>query len=233
VEKTMGQILQAKNIHKSYQMGKQTLTVLRGVEMSLSAGEFVVIVGASGSGKSTLLHILGALDKPDLGTIEFDSQRLDKMSGGQLNHFRNRQIGFVFQFYHLLDELNVLENVMLPAMIAAGPIAWLGRKKNARQRAIQLLERLGLAERLKHKPYELSGGERQRAAIARALINEPPLLLADEPTGNLDSKTGYGILDILKELNQQGQTILMVTHDDRIARQAGRIIRLSDGKIVS
>jgi lipoprotein-releasing system ATP-binding protein len=229
----MGQILQATNIHKSYRMGKQTLTVLRGVEMSLSAGEFVVIVGSSGSGKSTLLHILGALDKPDKGTIEFDSLRLDQMSSGRLNQFRNRQIGFVFQFYHLLDELNVLENVILPAMIAAGPIAWLGCKKTVRQRAFQLLERIGLAERLKHKPYELSGGERQRAAIARALINQPRLLLADEPTGNLDSKTGYGILDILKELNQQGQTILMVTHDDRIARQAGRIIRLSDGKIVS
>jgi ABC-type lipoprotein export system ATPase subunit len=229
----MKQILQAANIHKSYRMGKQTLTVLRGVEMSLSAGEFVVIVGSSGSGKSTLLHILGALDKPDKGTIEFDSLRLDQMSSGRLNQFRNRQIGFVFQFYHLLDELNVLENVILPAMIAAGPITWLGCKKTVRQRAFQLLERIGLAERLKHKPYELSGGERQRAAIARALINQPRLLLADEPTGNLDSKTGYGILDILKELNQQGQTILMVTHDDRIARQAGRIIRLSDGKIVS
>ena len=229
----MGQILQAKNIHKSYQMGKQTLTVLRGVEMSLSTGEFAVIVGSSGSGKSTLLHILGALDKPDKGTIEFDSHRLDQMSNGRLNHFRNQQIGFVFQFYHLLDELNVLENVILPAMIAAGPIVWLGRKKSVQQRAIGLLERMGLAGRLKHKPYELSGGERQRAAIARALINQPRLLLADEPTGNLDSKTGYGILDILAELNQQGQTILMVTHDDRIARKAGRIIRLSDGKIES
>jgi ABC-type lipoprotein export system ATPase subunit len=228
----MKHILEAKHIHKSYRMGKQTLTVLRGVDMSLSAGEFAVIVGSSGSGKSTLLHILGALDKPDKGTIEFDSLRLDQMSSGRLNQFRNRQIGFVFQFYHLLDELNVIENVMLPAMIAAGPMAWLGCKKDVRQRAMELLERMGLAERLKHKPYELSGGERQRAAIARALINQPRLLLADEPTGNLDSKTGYGILDILKELNQQGQTILMVTHDDRIARQAGRIIQLSDGKIV-
>jgi lipoprotein-releasing system ATP-binding protein len=229
----MGQILQAKNIHKSYQMGKQTLTVLRGVEMSLSAGEFVVIVGSSGSGKSTLLHILGALDKPDKGTIEFDAHRLDQMSNGRLNQFRNRQIGFVFQFYHLLDELSVLENVILPAMVSAGPITWLGCKKDVRKRATELLDRMGLAQRLIHKPYELSGGERQRAAIARALINQPRLLLADEPTGNLDSETGYGILDILKELNQQGQTILMVTHDDRIARQAGRIIRLSDGKIVS
>jgi ABC-type lipoprotein export system ATPase subunit len=231
-QRNMGQILQAKNIHKSYQMGKQALTVLRGVDMSLSAGEFVVIVGSSGSGKSTLLHILGALDKPDKGTIEFDSSRLDQMSNGRLNQFRNKQIGFVFQFYHLLDELSVLENVILPAMIAAGPITWMGCRKAVRQRATELLDRMGLAQRLVHKPYELSGGERQRAAIARALINQPRLLLADEPTGNLDSKTGYGILDILAELNQQGQTILMVTHDDRIARKAGRIIRLSDGKIV-
>lgn len=228
----MGQILEVKNIHKSYRMGKQTLTVLRGVELSLSAGEYAVIVGSSGSGKSTLLHIIGALDKPDKGTIEFDSQRLDQMSNSRLNLFRNQQIGFVFQFYHLLDELNVLENVILPAMIAAGPVVWLGRKKTVCQRATRILERMGLAERLKHKPYELSGGERQRAAIARALINQPRLLLADEPTGNLDSKTGYGILDILAELNQQGQTILMVTHDDRIARKAGRVIHLSDGKIV-
>jgi ABC-type lipoprotein export system ATPase subunit len=229
----MGQILQAKGIHKSYRMGKQTLMVLRGVEMALSAGEFTVIVGASGCGKSTLLHILGALDRPDRGTVEFDGRSLDTMSNGWLNRFRNKQVGFVFQFYHLLDELNVLENVMLPAMIAAGSVAWLTSKKAARQRAIALLERMKLVERLRHRPYELSGGERQRVAIARALMNEPRLLLADEPTGNLDSKTGYGILEVLKELHQQGQTILMVTHDDRIARQAGRIIRLCDGKIVS
>ncbi|MGH2271041.1 ABC transporter ATP-binding protein [Anaerohalosphaeraceae bacterium U12dextr] len=229
----MGHILQAKGLHKSYTMGKQILTVLRGVEMSLSAGDFAVIVGASGSGKSTLLHILGALDKPDKGMIEFEGQRLDQMSNRRLNQFRNQNVGFVFQFYHLLDELNVLENVLLPAMIAAGPVGWLKSKKNVRNKAISLLERMGLKDRLRHKPYELSGGERQRAAIARALINSPRLLLADEPTGNLDSKTGHGILEILNELNQQGQTILMVTHDDRIARQAGRVIKLSDGKIVS
>ncbi|HML74260.1 MAG TPA: ABC transporter ATP-binding protein [Anaerohalosphaeraceae bacterium] len=229
----MGHILQAKGIHKSYTMGKQTLTVLRGVEMSLSAGDFAVIIGASGSGKSTLLHILGALDKPDKGTIEFEGQRLDQMSNSRLNQFRNQNVGFVFQFYHLLDELNVLENVILPAMIAAGPVGWLKCKKNVQNKAISLLERMGLKDRLPHKPYELSGGERQRAAIARALINGPRLLLADEPTGNLDSKTGHGILEVLNELNQQGQTILMVTHDDRIARQAGRVIKLSDGKIVS
>jgi len=226
------QILQANDIKKAYNMGKQTLTVLRGVGLSLTAGEFAVIVGASGSGKSTLLHILGALDKPDTGKVEFEGLRLDQMSNARLNQFRNLNVGFVFQFYHLLDELSVLENVLLPAMIAAGPLAWQVRKKEKRNKAIALLDRMGLKDRLIHKPYELSGGERQRAAIARALINDPKLLLADEPTGNLDSKTGNGILEVLKELNQQGQTILMVTHDDRIAHQAGRVIRLSDGKIV-
>jgi ABC-type lipoprotein export system ATPase subunit len=226
------QILQANDIKKAYKMGKQTLAVLRGVGISLTAGEFAVIVGASGSGKSTLLHILGALDKPDTGKVEFEGLRLDQMSNSRLNQFRNLNVGFVFQFYHLLDELSVLENVLLPAMIAAGPLVWQARKKNKQNEAISLLDRMGLKERLKHKPYELSGGERQRAAIARALINKPRLLLADEPTGNLDSKTGNGILEVLKELNQQGQTILMVTHDDRIAHQAGRVIRLSDGKIV-
>ncbi len=226
------QILQANDIKKAYKMGKQTLTVLRGVGISLAAGEFAVIVGASGSGKSTLLHILGALDKPDAGKVEFEGQRLDQMSNGRLNQFRNLNVGFVFQFYHLLDELSVLENALLPAMIAAGPIVWQARKKAKQNEAILLLDRMGLKDRLKHKPYELSGGERQRAAIARALINKPKLLLADEPTGNLDSKTGNGILEVLKELNQQGQTILMVTHDDRIAHQAGRVIRLSDGKVV-
>jgi ABC-type lipoprotein export system ATPase subunit len=226
------QILQANDIKKAYKMGKQTLTVLRGVDISLTAGEFAVIIGASGSGKSTLLHILGALDKPDTGKVEFEGLRLDQMSNARLNQFRNLNVGFVFQFYHLLDELSVLENVLLPAMIAAGPITWQTRKKIKQNEAILLLDRMGLKDRLTHKPYELSGGERQRAAIARALINKPKLLLADEPTGNLDSKTGNGILEVLKELNQQGQTILMVTHDDRIARQAGRVIRLSDGKVV-
>jgi len=226
------QILQANDIKKAYKMGKQTLTVLRGVDISLTAGEFAVIIGASGSGKSTLLHILGALDKPDTGKVEFEGLRLDQMSNSRLNQFRNLNVGFVFQFYHLLDELSVLENVLLPAMIAAGPITWQTRKKIKQNEAILLLGRMGLKDRLTHKPYELSGGERQRAAIARALINKPKLLLADEPTGNLDSKTGNGILEVLKELNQQGQTILMVTHDDRIARQAGRVIRLSDGKVV-
>jgi ABC-type lipoprotein export system ATPase subunit len=226
----MGVLLRATDIHKSYKMGKVTLDVLKGVDLGVRKGEFVAIIGASGCGKSTLLHILGALDLPDKGHVAFDGCRLDSFGWLKLDLFRNKTVGFVFQFYHLLDELSVLENVMVPAMASVGPIGWLGLKAKAQSRATALLERFGLKDRLRHKPYELSGGERQRVAIARALINEPPLLLADEPTGNLDSKTGHGILEALKELNSDGQTIVMVTHDERIAVGAGRVIRLADGR---
>jgi len=229
----MEHILKVRGLTKSYRMGKSRLEVLKGVDMSISAGEFAVIIGASGSGKSTLLHILGALDRPDGGVVEFEGVRLDKFSGRRLNAFRNRQVGFVFQFYHLLDELDVLENVCLPAMVATGALKWFAWRGRLRRRAMELLDLMGLADRWRHKPYELSGGERQRTAIARALMNEPKLLLADEPTGNLDSQTGNGILEVLKGLNRQGQTLLMVTHDERIACQAGRIIRLADGRIIS
>ncbi|MCI0498407.1 MAG: ABC transporter ATP-binding protein [Planctomycetales bacterium] len=227
----MEPIIEANDLYKTYRMGKVRLDVLRGVNLAISRGQFAAIIGASGSGKSTLLHILGALDKPDSGAVRYKNQRLDNLRWGKLNHFRNKAVGFVFQFYHLLDELTVLENVMAPAMASVGVLGWLSLKPGARSRAMSLLERFGLKDRLRHKPYELSGGERQRVAIARALINEPPLLLADEPTGNLDSHTGYGILEALTELNRQGQTIVMVTHDERIAARAGRIIRLVDGKI--
>jgi ABC-type lipoprotein export system ATPase subunit len=189
------------------------------------------VIGASGSGKSTLLHILGALDRPNSGTVYYQKQNINNLRWAKLNHFRNKVVGFVFQFYHLLDELTVLENVMTPAMASIGAFQWLSVKPSVREKAHILLDRLGLKERLRHRPYELSGGERQRVAIARALINNPPLLLADEPTGNLDSRTGLGILEVLKALHAEGQTIVMVTHDERIASQAGRIIRLVDGKI--
>jgi ABC-type lipoprotein export system ATPase subunit len=225
-------MLKANEIYKSYKMGQAKIDVLKGVDLSVQPGEFVAIVGASGSGKSTLLHILGALDEPDAGSVEFEGKRLDKFSGGQLNRFRNQMVGFVFQFYHLLDELNMLENVVLPAMAQSGTLGWLKRRIGVKKRAKDLLERFGLAERIAHKPYQLSGGERQRVAIARALMNEPRVLLADEPTGNLDSETGNGILEVLEELNHNGQTIVMVTHDDRIARRAHNTIRLADGKIV-
>jgi ABC-type lipoprotein export system ATPase subunit len=197
----------------------------------VKGGEFLAIVGASGSGKSTLLHILGALDKPDKGIVRFEGRNLSEASEGQLNHFRNKMVGFVFQFYHLLDELNVLENVLLPAMAGTGVVGWLSRRRLAKSRAKKLLSEVGLGERANHKPYQLSGGERQRTAIARALMNEPKILLVDEPTGNLDSETGNGILKVFEKLNRAGETIVMVTHDEGIAQRAGRIIALADGKI--
>jgi len=224
-------ILKAEWLCKSYRMGVTKVRVLNGVELAVKTGEFVAIIGASGSGKSTLLHILGALDKPDKGIVKFEGRDLNRHSSSELNRFRNKMVGFVFQFYHLLDELSVLENVFLPAMTGKSVVGWLGSRRWAKSRARELLEQLGLSERSKHKPYQLSGGERQRVAIGRALMNEPRLLLADEPTGNLDSATGNGILDTLDKLNRAGQTIVMVTHDERIAQRAGRIVTLVDGKI--
>ena len=224
-------ILEAEKIYKSYPMGLAKVEVLKGVDLKVRRGEFVAIVGASGSGKSTLLHILGVLDRPDSGVVRFDGQDLSKFGSSQLNKFRNKKVGFVFQFYHLLDELTVLENVFLPVMAGVSVLGWLGRKGWAKKRAKELLEQLGIGQRAEHKPYQLSGGERQRVAIARALMNEPELLLADEPTGNLDSITGNGILEVFERLNKGGQTIVMVTHDERIAKRAGRIITLTDGKI--
>jgi lipoprotein-releasing system ATP-binding protein len=226
-------MLRTEEIYKSYRMGATEVKVLKGVNLSVQEGEFVAIIGASGSGKSTLLHILGALDKPDKGVVWIEGKDLSLFSGDELNKFRNKMVGFVFQFYHLLDELSVLENVFLPAMTSKSMIGWLGCRKWAKNRAKELLDQLGLGERANHKPYQLSGGERQRVAIGRALMNEPRLLLADEPTGNLDSATGNGILDALKKLNEAGQTIVMVTHDERIAKRAGRIIKLVDGKITA
>lgn len=224
-------ILTAEGLHKSYHMGATEVKVLKGVDFAVKKGEFVAIIGASGSGKSTLLHILGALDRPDKGTVKFEKRDMSRFGAGELNRFRNNAVGFVFQFYHLLDELNVLENVYLPTMAGRSIVGWLACRKDARNRAAGLLDKLGLAERARHKPYQLSGGERQRVAIGRALMNEPRLLLADEPTGNLDSATGNGILDVLERLNEAGQTIVMVTHDDRIAHRAGRTVTLADGMI--
>ena len=224
-------ILKAEGLHKSYRMGATEVRVLKGVNLNIKKGEFVAIIGASGSGKSTLLHILGALDKPTKGVVKFEQRDLSRFRAGELNRFRNRMVGFVFQFYHLLDELSVLENVFLPAMTGKSIIGWFACRRQAKNRAKELLAQMGLTERIKHKPYQLSGGERQRVAIGRALMNEPRLLLADEPTGNLDSATGNGILDVLEALNRVGQTIVMVTHDERIAQRAERTVTLIDGKI--
>ena len=224
-------ILKAEGLYKSYRMGEAEVSVLKGVDLGVKKGEFVAVVGASGSGKSTLLHILGALDRPDKGVVSFEERNLSRMGERELNKFRNKMVGFIFQFYHLLDELSVLENVFLPAMASKSVLGWLGSRKWAKGRAKELLGELGLSERANHKPYQLSGGERQRVAIGRALMNEPRVLLADEPTGNLDSATGNGILSVFEKLNKAGQTIVMVTHDERIAQKAGRIITLADGRI--
>ncbi len=226
-------ILTCQQIFKSYRMGATRLDVLKGIDLNIAKGEFVAIKGASGSGKSTLMHILGALDKPDKGGVFFEDKNLSAFSGRKINEFRNKKIGFVFQFYHLLDELTVLQNVLIAPMVQSGTIGWLLHSAKVKKTARQLLGELGLSDRTEHRPYQLSGGERQRVAIARALINQPDIILADEPTGNLDSKTGNDILKVFEKLHSAGQTIVMVTHDDRIAEKASRIIRLADGRIAS
>jgi lipoprotein-releasing system ATP-binding protein len=225
-------LIQAKALRKSYRMGRVTLEVLKGVDLTVQPGEFVAIYGHSGSGKSTLLHLVGLLDKQDQGTIFLDGEDAAAMHGRRRNRIRSREIGFVFQFYHLLPELNVLENTMIPAMIGDGTADWWSNRKSRRARARMILDELGLSDRLRHKPKELSGGERQRVAIARALINQPKLLLADEPTGNLDSKTGGKIMDLLLRYHQEhNQTIVMVTHDNDLARQVQRTVMLEDGRL--
>jgi lipoprotein-releasing system ATP-binding protein len=224
-------ILKAVAVCKSYRMGATRVEVLKGVDLAVREGEFVAVVGASGSGKSTLLHILGGLDKPDKGEVRFGTRDLNRIGARELNRYRNSTVGFVFQFYHLLDELSVLENVFLPTMVSRSMVGWLMTRRSAKRGAEELLKQLGLGDRARHKPYQLSGGERQRVAIGRALMNQPRLLLADEPTGNLDSATGNGILEAFERLNEAGQTIVMVTHDERIARRAQRIVTLQDGKM--
>ena len=223
-----GILLSARGLKKTYIMGKRSLEVLRGVDIEIARGDFVALRGASGTGKSTLLHLLGGLDTPNAGEIFFDGQNVSHFSDSELTHFRNRRVGFVFQAYHLLPELTALENVCLPARVARIAVS------PAIQRAEQLLARVGLQGRLDHKPSELSGGEQQRVAIARALINEPELLLADEPTGNLDSHTGSEIIELLKSLRPEKQmTLIIATHDSKVAASAPRVIELVDGQISS
>ena len=220
-------LLSARALTKSYAMGRRTLEVLRGVNLDVARGEFLALRGASGAGKSTLLHLIGGLDSPNAGEIHFAGQNLAAFSERELTDFRNRRVGFVFQAYHLLPELDALENVCLPARVARVPAA------RAEARGRELLARVGLGDRLEHKPFELSGGEQQRVAIARALINEPELLLADEPTGNLDSHTGGEIIELLKNLHAEKQTTLVIaTHDAKVAAHARRVFELADGCIV-
>jgi len=223
--------LRAGGVHKSYLMGRFSLKVLKGVDLTVREGEILAVTGASGSGKSTLLHILGALDVPTSGEVCFGGQNLFALSHAARDRLRNRVFGFVFQFYHLLPELDVLENTLMPRMIGSSVLGYLAHRREARRQTCELLERMGLGGRLKHKPAELSGGERQRVAMARALCNRPRVLLADEPTGTLDSVTGAGILEILTELNRTGQTIVLVTHDPDVARCAHRVVHLADGRL--
>jgi ABC-type lipoprotein export system ATPase subunit len=221
-------LLSAKGLTKSYVMGGRSIEVLRGVDLEVARGDFLALRGASGAGKSTLLHLIGGLDSPNSGEILFDGRDIAKFSEGELTHFRNRRVGFIFQAYHLLPELTALENVCLPSRIGRVSAAV------AQSRATALLEQVGLKERVEHKPYELSGGEQQRVAIARSLVASPELILADEPTGNLDSRTGLEIIELLKNLSVQTNAALIIaTHDIKVAAAARRVIELADGRVAS
>jgi lipoprotein-releasing system ATP-binding protein len=225
-------ILRAQGIHRAFRMGESTVAVLKGADLALRHGEFVAIEGRSGSGKSTLLHIMGALDDADEGSVEFEGVDLTKQSIAQRSRLRNKHFGFIFQFYHLLPELNVLENTLLAPMIEYSWLNFWGQRQALREKATDLLTQLGMSHRLKHRPSQLSGGERQRVAIARALMNDPKVLFADEPTGNLDAETGRQIMNLLEKLHREsGQTIVMVTHDRALAREADRVLVLKDGKL--
>ncbi len=226
-------ILRARSVAKSYKMGRSLLQVLRGASLDVGRGEFVAVMGPSGSGKSTLMHILGALDLPDAGSVTLDGRDLFELRARERERVRNRDIGFVFQFYHLLPELTVLENILAPSMVGLSLVSWYKARRRIRRDAEELLEKMKLDSRASHRPRELSGGESQRVAIARALVNTPKLLLADEPTGNLDEKTGREILDLLVELNQAGQTVVMVTHDAGVASLAHRCVHLKEGKLAA
>lgn len=222
----MSTIVEVRGLGKTYFTGPNRVEVLKGIDLDLEQGTTVALVGASGAGKSTLLHLLGALDRPTVGTVLYQGSDIFRKSDRELALFRNRSIGFVFQFHHLLPEFTALENVMMPALIARAP------KEKARAEAEGLLADVGLTHRLTHRPGELSGGEQQRVAIARALALSPELLLADEPTGNLDMKTSEGVHALLADLQQKkGLTLVVVTHNERLAAAMGRVVRLADGRL--
>ncbi|HEV3142326.1 MAG TPA: ABC transporter ATP-binding protein [Gemmataceae bacterium] len=225
-------MLVACNLHKTFRRNANQVQVLNGLSLEVTEGEFLSVTGASGSGKSTLLHLLGTLDQPDSGEIHLGDQRIDNLPQRERDQLRSQTFGFIFQFYHLLPELSMLENVLMPTMIHASAFRWLGERRAFRKRAVELLERFGLGHRLKHRPRELSGGEMQRTAIARALICHPRILLADEPTGNLDAEAGHEIINILRDLNQRdGLTIIMVTHNQEMAASTDRVVRLVCGRV--
>jgi lipoprotein-releasing system ATP-binding protein len=219
-------IISVRGLSKSFRMGNTEVAVLRGIDLDIPKGEMLSIVGASGVGKSTLLHVIGALDKPTSGHVIYDGRDVFGMSNGELAAFRNRNVGFVFQFHHLLPEFSALENVLIPSMIGGM------EPKAAKRRAEALLEEVGLSGRLAHRPGELSGGEQQRVAIARALMPEPKVILADEPTGNLDTHTAQAVHELLKKLNhEKGLTSIIVTHNERLAEMGDRTVRMVDGLI--
>jgi len=216
------------DLHKSFPMGDRTLEVLKGIDLTIARGELIAVVGASGAGKSTLLHILGLLDRPTKGSVLFDGQDLFRLSEPAQAEFRNRRIGFVFQFHHLLPEFTALENACMPALIQRR------QRDEIEAEAVAILKEVGLGDRLPHKPGELSGGEQQRVAVARALLQKPDLVLADEPTGNLDTHTGDALFNLMRELNKaRGTTFVIVTHNDKLSAQADRILHMQDGQIMT
>jgi putative ABC transport system ATP-binding protein len=220
----MNPVIATKKITKAYQLGDQKIEVLRGITLAVDKGEFVALMGPSGSGKSTLMNLLGCLDSPTDGSYLLEGVNVELKTDNELAEIRNRKIGFIFQTFNLLPKLSAIENVSLPSLY--GP-------KDEIKRAKDILIRVGLEDRIHHKPNELSGGQRQRVAIARALLMDPPILFADEPTGNLDSKSGAEIMEIFKDLSKEGKTIIMVTHDPDIAAHAHRIIHLKDGLVIA
>ncbi|MEK6744094.1 MAG: ABC transporter ATP-binding protein [Nitrospirota bacterium] len=219
-------MIHLSDISKTYRMGELDICALCGVSLTVKAGEIIAIMGPSGSGKSTLMNVLGCLDRPTGGTYTFEDREISAMNDDELAHVRNAKIGFVFQSFNLLPRFSALKNVEMPLVYSGVP------SKYRTERAVPVLEKVGLGDRMEHKPTELSGGQQQRVAIARALVNNPPLLLADEPTGNLDSRSGEEILNILVDLNNQGVTIMIVTHDHDVAARCKRIINLKDGQVV-
>ena len=226
-------VMSVNGLFKSYHKKNLEVPVLKGVDLTIPTGDFTTIVGTSGSGKSTLLHLMGTLDAPDRGQIYYNDQRIDNLPARDKERLRNREFGMIFQFYHLLPELTTLENVLVPKMVQDSFWTYLRNKKAYKKRATELLEMVGLGHRMKHKPSELSGGEMQRTAIARSLISDPRVLLADEPTGNLDAENGREVLDCLAALRKnENLTVIMVTHDDSLAEKSDHTIRLVNGVVV-
>jgi putative ABC transport system ATP-binding protein len=218
-------IIAARDIHKWYQLGTTTVRALDGVDISIKEGEMIAIIGASGSGKSTLMHILGCLDRPDKGSYRLAGEDVGQLADDRLADIRNQRIGFVFQSFNLLARLSALENVELPLLYAGG--------KDAREKALHAIDIVGLSDRMYHEPNQLSGGQRQRVAVARAIVTDPVIILADEPTGNLDTRTGEDILCLFQTLNEQGRTVIVVTHDEYVAGHCSRQIHMRDGKVIS